>query len=94
MERPSLFDRHVLDVVLTIFPALDMWIFVDDQRAEVAAAEHHDVRGAGLRIEVHERADQDAEGQSQVARQDGEPLAGSHSEYILTLVVQSIGVRA
>ena len=52
MQTIGLLDGHVHDVVLAVFPRLDMGIFVHDQRAEVAAVEHHDVRGAGLGIEV------------------------------------------
>ena len=47
-----------------------MGIFVHDQGAEVAAVEHHDVGHPVLGVEVDERADQDAERQSQVVRQD------------------------
>ena len=43
------------------------WLFGDNQGAEAAAVEHHDVRGAGFWIEMHERADQDAEWQTQIA---------------------------
>ena len=53
-ESIGLLDGHVHDVVLAVFPALDVGIFVDDQRAQVAAVEHHDVRGPGLGVEVNE----------------------------------------
>lgn len=48
-------------------PALDVGIFVHDRGAQVAAVEYHDVCGPGLRIEVHERRDQDAEEQAEVS---------------------------
>ena len=69
-EAIGLFDRHVQDVELAVLPALDVGIFVHDQGAEVAAVEHHDVGRAGFGIEVHEGADQDAEGQTQVVGQE------------------------
>jgi len=45
-------------------------ILVDDEGAEVAAVEHHDVGQAVFRIEVDEGADQDAEGQAEVVGKD------------------------
>ncbi len=52
-ESIRLLDRHVHDVVLAVFSGLHVRIFVDDQRAQVAAVEHHDVGRPGLRIEVN-----------------------------------------
>ena len=50
----------VLDRVLRFVPALDVWLFVHDQGAEVPRIEHDDVGGLGGHIEHHEGADQDA----------------------------------
>ena len=69
---------------------------IDDEGAQVLAVEHQDVRGAGFGVEVHERADQDAEGDTQVVGQDrrrghvlvvagGGALARSCIEYILII---------
>ena len=101
-EAVGLFDRHVHDVVLSIFPALHVGIFVHDQGAEVAAVEHHDVGYPVLGVEVDERRDQDAEGQSQVVGQHrgrGHVLvvagswlwAGDYNEYILNKVALITG---
>ena len=38
-----LFDGHVLDVVLAVFPALHMRLFSHDEGAQVAAIEHDHV---------------------------------------------------
>lgn len=45
--------------------------FLDDQRAQVLAVEHHDIGAAGRRVVVDEQADQDTEGEAQVVGQDG-----------------------
>jgi hypothetical protein len=42
-EAVGLFDRHVLDVVLAVFPALHMRLFSHDEGAQVAAVEHDHV---------------------------------------------------
>ncbi len=95
-QAEGLFHAHVQDVVLTIFPALHMGILIDDECAQVLAVEHQDVRGAGLGVEVHERADQDAERDAQVVGQlrrrghvlvvaRGGALALSCIEYILII---------
>ena len=79
-----------------------MGIFVHDQGAQVAAVEHHDVGRAGFGIEVHEGADQDAEGQAQVVGQDRGrghvlvvaglmALGRGPDEYMLKKVVQIPG---
>ena len=44
MPKPEgLFDGHVLDVVLAVFPALHMRLFGHDEGAQVAAVEHDHV---------------------------------------------------
>jgi len=65
----GLLDAHVHDVVLAVFPRLDVGLFGDDEGAEVAAVEHHDVGGALFGVEVHERRHQNAERQTEVVRQ-------------------------
>lgn len=67
----TLFDEHLLDAVAGVFPVLHVGIFLDDQRAQVLAVEHQDVGLAGGGIEAREGADDDAEGEAQVAGQDG-----------------------
>ena len=69
---PVLFgDRHFLDAVAVVVPAQHFGILLHDQRAQVLRVEHHDVGHAGRRVVVDERADQDAEGETQVVGQDG-----------------------
>src|SRR5208283_4105629 len=68
-QAPGRLDTHITDAVLRFVPARNVSVFVNNQGAQVALCEAHDVADAIQRVETYEGADQNLERNAKVVRQ-------------------------